>query len=260
MGDEAVYLTRDGAVAHLVLNKPDKRNALSEAMWRAIPKLLAEAEHDPTVRLLVVRGEGGAFAAGADISEFEAVYATPQRAADYSHAIAAALDGLAAFPKPALAAIEGACVGGGCGLALACDLRFAAPGSKFAITPGKLGLAYPLNDTRRLIDAVGVSGAKDMLFTGRTLSAEDALAMGLIDRLASEGGLGAMIADYAGLLSRASAASHDVTKAIIARIQAGQAEDDAQTRKLFLEAFQGPHFQEGYRAFLEKRAPDFPDR
>lgn len=257
MTDEAVYLTRKGAAAHLVLNKPAKRNALSEAMWRAIPRLLDEAEADPAVRLLVVRGEGGAFAAGADISEFEEVYSTPERAADYSRAIAAALDGLAAFPRPTIAAIEGACVGGGCGLALACDLRFAAAGSKFGITPGKLGLVYTVNDTKRLIDAVGVSGAKDILFTGRILPGEEALSMGLIDRLVAPDALEEAVTDFGDQIAKTSAVSARITKQIIARIQAGQAQDNAETRKLFLDAFQGADFQEGYRAFLDKRAPDF---
>jgi enoyl-CoA hydratase/carnithine racemase len=260
MSSEAVYLERDGAAAHLVLNKPEKKNALSEAMWRAIPKLLAEAEADPDIRLLVVRGAGGAFAAGADISEFEEVYATAERAADYSRAIAAALDGLAAFPRPTLAAIEGACVGGGCGIALACDLRFAATGSKFGITPGKLGLVYTLNDTKRLIDAVGVSAAKDILFTGRILTGEEALSLGLIDRLTALDALGGAVTAFRDQVSATSAVSARITKQIIARIQAGQGEDDAETRKLFLDAFQGADFQEGYQAFLGKRKPEFKGR
>jgi len=257
MSLDPVYLQRDGHAAHLVLNRPDKRNALNGAMWAAIPGLLSEAEADDGVRLLVVRGAGGAFAAGADISEFEQVYATPASAAAYSRSIAGALDALAAFPKPALAMIDGACVGGGCGLALACDLRFAAQGSKFGITPGKLGLAYTLNDTRRLIDAVGVSAAKDILFTGRILEAEEALSMGLIDRLVTKEALGGAVEAFAGAVAKTSAQSARVTKQIIARIQAGQSSDDAATRELFLKAFQSSDFQEGYSAFLEKRAPRF---
>ena len=254
-----VYLEADGSIAQLVLNKPKKRNALSEAMWRAIPGLLDEAAGDPAVRLLVVRGAGGAFAAGADISEFEAVYATPERAADYSKAIAEALDRLAAFPKPTLAAINGACAGGGCGIALSCDLRFAAEGSKFGITPGRLGLAYTLNDTRRLIDAVGVSAAKDILFTGRLMHGEEALKIGLIDRLVDKDVLGEEVDGFAEQIAKASPRSARITKDIITRIARGQSRDDEATAKLFLDAFQSEDFQEGYRAFLEKRAPNFPD-
>lgn len=259
MTQPAVFLERSGASAHLVLNKPEKRNALSEAMWRAIPGLLSKAAGDASVRLLVVRGAGGAFAAGADISEFEQVYATAERAAEYSKAIAKALDDLAAFPKPTLAAIDGACVGGGCGVALACDLRFAAEGSKFGITPGKLGLAYTLNDTRRLIDAVGVSAAKDILYTGRLMQGEEALRLGLIDRLVERGELDEEVEAFTDQIARASPQSARVAKAIITRIAAGQTQDDDATRRLFLEAFQSADFQEGYRAFLDKRAPEFPD-
>lgn len=259
MSQDAVYLTREGPAAHLVLNRPDKRNALSAAMWAAIPPLLAEAEADGAARLLIVRGAGGAFAAGADISEFEDVYATAERAEAYSRTIAAALDGLAAFSKPTLAVIEGACVGGGCGLALACDLRFAAQGARFGITPGKLGLVYTLNDTRRLVDAVGFSPAKDILFTGRLLDAEEALDIGLISRLLPREALFEEAAGYAEQVAQASTRSARVTKRIMARIAAGQSEDDDATRKLFLEAFQSTDFKEGYRAFLEKRKPRFSD-
>lgn len=257
MNDDAIRLEVRGAAAHLILNRPEKRNALNGAMWSAIPDLLERALGHESVRLLVVSGAGGSFAAGADIAEFEEVYATPERAEAYSRSIAAALDGLAAFPRPTLAMIEGACVGGGCGLALACDLRFAAEGSRFGITPGKLGLVYTLNDTARLIRAVGVPVAKDMLFSGRLLEAGEALATGLINRLVPADRLAGEVEAYAALLAATSPNSAKVTKQLIALVEAGQSEDDDATRALFLEAFSSADFQEGYRAFLEKRKPEF---
>lgn len=257
MSSDPIRLEVRGAAAHLILNRPDKRNALNAAMWEAIPVLLERALSHDEVRLLVVSGAGGSFAAGADISEFEEVYATPERAEAYSRSIARALDGLAAFPRPTLAMIEGACVGGGCGLALACDIRFAAEGSRFGITPGKLGLVYTLNDTARLIRAVGVPTAKDMLFSGRLLDAAEALSTGLINRLVPMDRLAGEVETYASLLSATSPNSAKVTKQLIALIETGQAEDDDATRALFLEAFTSADFQEGYRAFLEKRTPTF---
>ena len=257
MAREAVYLSCEGPVAQLVLNQPARRNALTEAMWRAVPTLLDEAAQNNAIKVLIVRGAGGTFAAGADISEFETVYATADRATGYSQAIARALDGLAAFPKPTLALVEGACIGGGCAIALACDLRFAAKGSKFGITPAKLGLLYPLNDTKRLIDAVGVAAAKDLLFAARHVEAEDALGMGLIDRLLDADALDDAAQTFIAQLVANSASSNRLMKQIIARIQAGQSSEDEQSRQMFLEAFQSEDFQEGYRAFLEKRKPDF---
>jgi enoyl-CoA hydratase/carnithine racemase len=257
MNSDPIRLEVRGATAHLILNRPEKRNALNAAMWGAMPGLLDSALAHDTVRLLVVSGSGGSFAAGADISEFEEVYATPERAEAYSRSIAAALDGLAAFPLPTLAMIEGACVGGGCGLALACDMRFAAEGARFGITPGKLGLVYTLNDTARLVRAVGVSTAKDMLFSGRLLDAQEAFAAGLINRLVPVERLTGEVEAYASLLAATSPNSAKVTKKLIALIEAGQAEDDDATRALFLEAFTSADFQEGYRAFLDKRSPEF---
>lgn len=258
MHDEPVYLTRRDAVASLVLNRPAKHNALTEAMWQEISELLAEAEADSDIQVLIVRGKGGAFAAGADISEFEDVYATPERAEAYSRAIGAALDGLAAFPKPTIASIEGACVGGGCALALACDLRFAAQGARFGVTPARLGLVYPFNDTRRLVNAVGSAAAKDLLFTARLIDAETALQIGLINRLTPPGILKESVNEYVSHITRASSHTAKITKQMIALIEAGQDQDCEQTRALFLEAFSGEHFQEGYKAFLDKRRPDFP--
>lgn len=258
MHDEPVYLTRHGAIASLVLNRPAKHNALTETMWREISELLAEAEADSDIQVLIVRGKGGAFAAGADISEFEDVYATPERSEAYSRAIGAALDGLAKFPKPTIASIEGACVGGGCALALACDLRFAAQGARFGVTPARLGLVYPFNDMRRLVSAVGSAAAKDLLFTARLIDAETALQIGLINRLTPPGVLAETVKDYVSHITHASSHTARITKQMIALIEAGQDEDDAQTRQLFLNAFSGEHFQEGYQAFLEKRRPDFP--
>jgi len=258
MSASAIRLDRHGPVAELILARPDKRNALTEAMWEAIPSLLEDAAADDTVRVLIVRGEGGAFAAGADIAEFDRVYATPERAEAYSSAIARALDSLAAFASPTLAKIDGVCVGGGCALALSCDLRFAAARSRFAITPGKLGLIYPLGDTRRLIEAVGVGYAKDLLYSGRTIEADEALRIGLIHQRIEDGALDSAVDGYLETMLANSSASARLTKQMIARIRAGRIHEDEESRAMFLEAFQSQDFQEGYRAFLAKRKPEFP--
>ena len=140
-------------------------------------------------------------------------------------------------------------------LPVTCALRLRARG--FGITPGKLGLVYTLNDTARLIRAVGAPAAKDMLFSGRLMDGSEALSIGLVNRLVPPDRLAGEVDAYAGLLAATSPNSAKVTKQLIALVEAGQAEDDEATRALFLEAFSSADFQEGYRAFLEKRAPQF---
>tara|TARA_R110000868_G_scaffold80881_6_gene229347 strand:+ start:22066 stop:22884 length:819 start_codon:yes stop_codon:yes gene_type:complete len=253
--EDSLKLERRGQIAELVLNRPHKRNALTQDMWAALPGLLDSIADD--CRVLIVRGAGNAFASGADISEFAEVYATPARGEAYSRQIAAALDALAAFPHPSIAMIRGACFGGGCALALACDLRFADESARFAITPAKMGLIYPFNDTRRLVDTVGAPMARDMLFSARTLDGSEALACGLANRLASPAALERIVADYVAHLLDMSPHSAELTKRMIALVLAGQDGDDETTKALFAGAFIHADFNEGYRAFLEKRKPDF---
>lgn len=253
--DAGLTVERRGAVAELVLNRPHTRNAFTASMWAALPGLLEAAARD--CRVLIVRGAGDTFASGADISEFAEVYATAERGENYSRQIATALDALAAFPHPSIAMIRGACFGGGCALALACDLRFADESARFAITPARMGLLYPFNDTKRLVDCVGGAMAKDMLFSARTLDAAEALDCGLANRVTSPAGLERLVGDYVDQLLDMSPHSAEFTKQMIARVLAGQDHDSEATKALFAGAFNHADFNEGYRAFLEKRKPDF---
>ncbi len=181
---ETLLLDRDGPVATLTINRPDRLNAVTFAMFSRLPALLAEAEAMAGVRVLVLRGAGRrSFSAGADISEFETARTTPQQAAAYDGAVLAAEEALATFPAPTIAAIHGHCYGGGCALALACDLRFASSGARFAITPAKLGIVYPLRATKRLVNAVGPSRAKFILMSGIDIDAARAAAIGLVDEV-----------------------------------------------------------------------------
>jgi enoyl-CoA hydratase/carnithine racemase len=252
MSEAPLYLSREGSTATLVLNQPLRRNAVSSAMWAAMPELLDEAATDTRVRLLRVRGAGEHFASGADISEFETVYATPESAATYSASIARALSALESFPKPTLAVIAGACVGGGVSIAMACDLRLAANNARFAITPGKLGLVYPYDDVRRLVGRIGEAAAKDLLFSGRLIDTVEALRLRLVDRVGDD--LDTMVADVeTGILAN-SQWSLQAIKTMIRHVSDGARSDG---EALFLSAFAGDDFQSGYRAFLAKEKPDF---
>lgn len=250
-----IRLVREGACARLVLDRPDKRNALDLSMWATIAPALAPLAADPGVRLLVIEGAGAHFAAGADIAEFEAAYRTRADAIANHKLMMTAMQAIEDFPAPTVAAIRGACVGGGLGLALCADLRFAQEGARFGITPAKLGLSYGLADTRRLVAAVGLSAAKEILFTGRLMGAEEARALRLVDRLGSD--VSALVAAFAAELAAASGASARSIKLVFRMLRDGATDDGDASRALFADAFAGRDFREGMTAFLEKRAPDF---
>jgi enoyl-CoA hydratase/carnithine racemase len=251
-----VRLERADGVARLVLDQPARRNAMTRAMWLALPALIAEAAADDAVAVLRVEGEGGHFCGGADIAEFEQTYATPDSTEAANAAIAAAVESVAAFPKPAIAAIRGACVGGGVALALACDLRFATADARFAVTPAKLGLIYSHGDTQRLMRAVGAGHARDLLFSGRLIEAEEARRIGLVQRVMEPAETDAYIA---ALAAGSRPALRDI-KAMIRAIEDGAREETPALAALFRDAFAGADFREGYDAFLAKRPAVFRAR
>lgn len=255
---DPIRLERHGEIAEIILNVPERRNALSDAMWTAIPGLIDTVETEPDLKIAIIHGgSAGAFAAGADISEFERIYATPESAARAAETIATALNRIERCKKPVLAAIEGACVGGGVSVALACDMRIAGKGARFAITPGKLGLVYPFDDTRRLVDTVGAPAARDILYTGRLFGADEAYRLRLADRLTEKGKALACARDLATAMTAISQWSIRASKQMISRVLTGQRAESDETRDMFTDGVQGDDFQEGYRAFLEKRPARF---
>ncbi len=245
----SLSLAVDGAVARLIIDRAAKRNAFTNAMWAAVPGLVADAMADRHVRVLIVQAaEPGVFCAGADIAEFgqggsdEGIVRTAQLA-------------VARAPMPVIALVEGDCVGGGCGLAIACDIRVAAPTARFGITPAKLGLVYSLHDTKLLVDLVGPGQAKRMLFSAGLLDAAEAQRIGLVEIVADDARAAA--AELAATIAANSMHSTTGTKAIIRRILDGQPDDDDATLAMFRDALDGPDFAEGVAAFCAKRRPAF---
>jgi enoyl-CoA hydratase/carnithine racemase len=255
----ALTLQIDGPVATVVLNRPQARNALNVAMWQAWPELLADLQPRREVRALVVRGAGGHFASGADISEFDEVFADHASALAYGRLLETATGALAAFDRPVVAVIEGYCIGAGLAVALACDLRIATADARLGAPPAKLGLIYSLTDTRRLMQAVGVSAAKAMLFTAALRSAPEALALGLVDEVHAVDAFEAAAAARIAGLCALSPSSIRTAKAIVSQVLDGQLEDTDETRGWFADATQGSDFAEGLAAFRAKRAPVFSD-
>jgi enoyl-CoA hydratase/carnithine racemase len=247
-----------GAVATLLLNRPDSHNAIRLQMYEALPGLLQEIDADASVKVLIVRGAGRkAFASGADISEFREVRANAETARSYNQRVAEAERALEGLSKPTVAMVHGYCIGGGCGLALACDMRFADDNAAFAITPAKLGLVYSLDSTKRLVDVVGPAQAKWILMSGQRVEARRAYQIGLADEVVAPDDLEKLTYEFAELLCTRAQYSIRATKQIVGRILAGQTEDDEESRELRNSSFDTEDYAEGVRAFLEKRRPEF---
>jgi enoyl-CoA hydratase/carnithine racemase len=231
-------------VATVVISNSAKRNAMTAGMWRALPGLLADLASDEAVRALVLTGEGPTFCAGADISSLREPGEAPQSLA------VRAEEALAAFPKPTLAAVRGYCVGGGCQLAAACDLRLAEQDALFGVTPAKLGIVYPSSSTRRLVSLVGPAAAKYLLFSGELIDTERALRTGLVDEVLPVGELGKRVAEFTRILVSRS----QLTQAAAKEFAAGRTDRDAHWDE---QAHAGGDPAEGVAAFLERRAPRF---
>jgi enoyl-CoA hydratase/carnithine racemase len=255
---EDLVVERTGAVATLVLNRPESHNAIRLGMYEALPGLLGELDQDKDVKAVVVRGAGQkSFASGADISEFREVRANAETARAYNERVAGAEHALEGMTKPTIAMVHGYCIGGGCGLALACDFRFADERARFGITPAKLGLVYSLESTKRLVDLVGPSRTKWILMSGQLVDAERAHQIGLADEVVATDDLEKLTYEFAELLCTRAQFSIRATKKIVNRILSGQTEDDEATTDLRNSSFDTDDYAEGVRAFLEKRPPTF---
>ncbi|WP_017556604.1 enoyl-CoA hydratase/isomerase family protein [Nocardiopsis baichengensis] len=250
---ENVRLDVDGPVAFLTIDRPAKRNAMTVEMWSLIPELLHKAADDDGVRVLVLRG-GRHFSAGADIGELGAVR-SPADGRRFNAVTDAAEAAVASFPKPTIAAVRGFCIGGGCELAVACDMRIAAHDARMAVTPAKLGVVYTHRPTKRLADLVGPAWAKQILFTGEQLDAGQALRIGLVNEVADD--LDARVAELAGTIAERSQVTLRAAKTILERIEDGADEEDDEVRGLYDAGYASADFAEGVAAFTAKRRPEF---
>jgi enoyl-CoA hydratase/carnithine racemase len=255
--DPALVLSRDGHVARLTIDRPDKRNAMTAAMWAALPGVLAGLAGDPGVRVLVVTGTGPSFCAGADISDLLGGPDPADPMAAVRRDNLAAQAALRDFPKPTVAMIRGHCIGGGVELAASCDLRFADPTAVFGVTPAKVGIVYTPSSTKALIDLVGPAMTKYLLFSGELIDAETALRAGLVDRLVAADDLEAEVHRFADVLASRSALSQRATKQAIAALMTGSDAESVVT-DWYRETISSGELTEGVAAFAERRTPRFP--
>ena len=257
-----ILVEQDGSIATVVFNRPKMRNAINLAMWAEIASVTEGLAKDDDVRAIVYRGAGRqAFASGADISEFQENRKDTATALAYNKQTEAAYNAIRLCPKPTVAMVFGFCMGGAMAVAMACDLRFAAEGSKFGIPAAKLSIIYGLDPVHQLVDLVGPAYAKDILYSGRAVDDQEALHMGLIQHLVPADALEAHTYDYLRAVAANAPLSVRGTKTQVQAIFEGITEAHREKlRALGLETFDSEDYKEGTRAFLEKRPPKFLGR
>jgi enoyl-CoA hydratase/carnithine racemase len=262
LGDAAgsLVVTRRGGIVTIRMDRPDKHNAISYAMWSAFARMMPALAADDSVDVVVLRGTpGGPFSAGADISEFTTLRSDADGARRYSEAVAAGEGALIAFPKPTIALVQGFAIGGGTQVAVACDLRVCDTTARFGITPAKLGIVYALGSTARLVETVGAAWARWILLTGDLLDAEQALRIGLVHEVHRPTHVEDRAYALANTLSQRAQISLTGGKVLIERAFAGRLEEDPEVQQLYARSWASAEYAEGVAAFLAKRDPDFAE-
>lgn len=251
----------DGPLAWIVAENPDRMNALTAAMWEKFPAHVAAAEADPSVRVIVLRGSGTrAFSAGADISEFDGAR-TGAGVADYDRLNHAAFMALLSAQKPVIAMIHGFCLGGGLGIAACADMRLADPKAQFAIPAAKLGLGYNPRWVPPLLAMAPPAFVKEMLFTGRHVTAAEALRIGLVNDVVEAENLEIAVRTVAGDIAANAPLSVQAAKLAVNELVRHPEHPDIGTLDDAVRAcFESADYEEGRRAFLEKRKPKFEGR
>lgn len=243
----------DESVGTLTFNRPHARNALTRDMYESLADVCDEAEATPSLRVLVIRGAGDAFAAGTDINEFRD-FRSDEDAIAYERRLDAVIDRLERVARPTIAAIDGPAVGGGCAIALACDLRICTPRARLGIPISRtLGNCLSMANTARLVDLVGPARAKDLLFSGRLIDADEAMTLGLATRIASPETLDSEVRLLALELGQRASSTIVATKALLRRLREHRCPPPADD--IIAACYASREFKEGVAAFLEGRNP-----
>ena len=259
--DPRLRIAVEAPIGWLIVDHPERRNAVSLAMWKALPALVAALDAEPAVRVIVLAGGGEqAFVSGADIAEFAEVRRDAASAHAYEDANEAAFAALRRAAKPTVAMIRGPCFGGGVGLAAACDLRIAADDAVFSIPAAKLGIAYPPPAIADVVALVGVSRAKDLFFTARRLDHVEALAIGLVDRVVPAASLQTETLSLAATIAANAPLTIAAAKTAIAAAVTPDSAAAERARAAAEACFSSDDFAEGRDAFLAKRTPRFAGR
>lgn len=255
---DELRLDMSASVATITIHRPEKRNALTQVMWDELTRLVRGAAAEPGARLVVVRSDvPGVFSAGADIGEYRSAAGDVEWGIASQARVGRALGALRSLSIPSIALIDGACVGGGSAIALSCDFRVASEDSFFAITPARLGLVFPHEDTAALVDLVGGSAAKRMLLTGSRVTADWALRTGLVDEVHPADSLDAALAAWTAELTATAPGSVQAMKRVVELVQQGVRTATPESRSLVECALRSADHREGVTAFLEQRPAHF---
>lgn len=258
--DAILYETK-GDVATLTINRPDRHNALTLGAWKQLSNRIEEFQNSLNSKVLIIRGAGErAFASGSDIDELPKVYSDSSVSVDYDRTLLRTQQRLYECPKPVLAMIYGHCIGGGLGIASACDIRFAAENARFALPPARLGLINGVSSMHRLVRLIGQSATRDLIYSGRSIDASEALQAGLLNRVYTQGSLEDETYTYAQQIADNSQYSVRVSKQLLNQIDCGLVDDDDRYFALVRDSVDGEDFAEGFDAFKSKRKPRFPYR
>jgi enoyl-CoA hydratase/carnithine racemase len=257
--DGKILAHKADGVGTIVFNQPEKRNAMSIAMWDGMAEALDAFGADPAIRCVVLEGAGGkAFVSGADISQFEKNRSDAEAQKNYNDKTSLGRRKLLEFPKPVIAKIQGFCMGGGLGIAMSCDMRIAGTGSEFGIPAAKLGIAYGFDMVGNLVSLVGPAQAHFILMTGGRLSAEEAERLGLINKLYPAESLDAEVAKITSTIAVNAPLSLLANKRTVRAVLADAGDRDMTAIEAAQSAcFDSADYREGRRAFMEKRKPVF---